>query len=723
MPLLVLATTRPSINDRHPAWLARAARSTLIQLVSLDDEAIRTLLAAALPSASDAFIAAVLERAAGSPLYAEQLAALARDRGSEGTIVDEAAVPPTIRALLGARIDGLPADLKPPLLDASVMGRVFWTGAVAMIGNGAREAVGSTLEDLASRELTRHQTPSSMVDEDEYGFWHALLRDVAYSFLPRAARLAKHRVAAAWISDHSRGSLGDLAEIVADHLRRAMELATAMDDEELPAIRSELADALLAAASHTLAMEPARAASQADEAMALVESGDRRQSSALSLRGRARLSTGEYNEAIAALDAAAEWHAAHGDDLAVAELALVRSRARFNAGDAVTAQRIRDEARPILEANPGPGLVELVSDDVYREAATSNLEGVKSAASSAFALAEQLGLPRPYRAVGGLGLALLEARDPRGEDLLHEGVELAMAAGDTRSALSMLGNRAAMIGEYVDANVSIEASDEAIAFAKRYGLGDGNVRGLRFDLLEVAGRWDEVLAEGAAIRADAIARGDAWTELMARAQICIVEAQRGELTLPPADYMAEARAVGMQPGIGGGMNAMTALVKGDREAARRSVVETVAAIAEGRWIFSALELVRVALALGDIDLARQVLAKAMPEAGPNSRNALTRLATALVQEAEGDLAGANQRFTDANAFFETLAWPGTQVIALAGRGRTRYGLGEREAGLADLAAAMETASRLRMRPFLAEIDAFLAATAAGAGSGAIPTRA
>src|SRR6187200_2689870 len=98
-----------------------------------------------------------------------------------------------------------------------------------------------------------------MAEQDEYSFWHALLRDVAYSFLPRAARLAKHRAAAAWITERAGDRLGDLAEIVADHLRRALDLATTTGAaEDLPAIRSELASALIAAADHAMRIQPAR---------------------------------------------------------------------------------------------------------------------------------------------------------------------------------------------------------------------------------------------------------------------------------------------------------------------------------------------------------------------------------------------------------------------------------------------------------------------------------
>ena len=239
-PVLVVVTARPAIAERHPVWLDRASPSSVVQLVSLDDVAIAGLIGATLTGASPELLQTVLERAAGSPLYAEQLAALVRERGltAADASLDERVIPPTIQALLAARIDALPRDLKPTLLDASVIGKVFWSGAVAALENRERLAIEPALTDLERRELTRSKHPSSMADETEYGFWHALLREVAYSFLPRAARLAKHRAAAAWITAKAGGALGDLAEIVVDHLRRAEELADATGAaDELTAIR------------------------------------------------------------------------------------------------------------------------------------------------------------------------------------------------------------------------------------------------------------------------------------------------------------------------------------------------------------------------------------------------------------------------------------------------------------------------------------------------------
>ena len=82
VPILIVVTTRPAIAERHPDWLARAPGPTVLPLVSLDDAAIAGLIGATLTGAEPELLRTVLERAAGSPLYAEQLAALIRERGA-----------------------------------------------------------------------------------------------------------------------------------------------------------------------------------------------------------------------------------------------------------------------------------------------------------------------------------------------------------------------------------------------------------------------------------------------------------------------------------------------------------------------------------------------------------------------------------------------------------------------------------------------------------------
>ena len=137
----------------------------------------------------------ILERAAGNPLFAEEFIRLLRDRDLLVTadgVTDlrdgaELPVPDTIQALLAARIDALPSATKAMLGDAAVIGKVFWAGAVAAMGERPPDEVRAAMDGLARRELVRPQPRSSMAGEAEYAFWHVLARDVAYAAMPAPA--------------------------------------------------------------------------------------------------------------------------------------------------------------------------------------------------------------------------------------------------------------------------------------------------------------------------------------------------------------------------------------------------------------------------------------------------------------------------------------------------------------------------------------------------------
>ena len=572
-PILIVVTTRPAIAERHPVWLAEAAGPTVLQLVSLDDAAIAGLIGATLTGADPALLRTVLERAAGSPLYAEQLAALVRERGlaSSGEPIDESVIPPTIQALLAARIDALPRELKPALLDASVIGKVFWSGAVAAIEDRDRAAVEPALSDLERRELTRSKQPSSMAGEQEYGFWHALLREVAYAFLPRGARLAKHRAAAGWITGKAGDALGDLAEIVVDHLRRAEELADATGAaDELAAIRSDLADALLAAARHARRFEPGRAIGYLRSALDLLAAADPRRGQTLGALGRALLESSEYPESAATLRDAQARLIEGGEELAAAELAVPLSAALKGSGHSAEATVARQQARAVLEANPGPGLVALLAADTT---ATDETSEAILRADAALTLANELGLPEPPLARIIRGLSLLELGDRSGELETRHGIDLAPASGDLRQALMGFTKLAWTLTEHATMQDVLAVYDEGLALARDHGLDDLELRANRLDALEVAGEHDAVLEEVGDLKARAVRRGNAYAAVWCDMDVASIRMMRGEPVDDPERFVEAARSVGFPRTGFVQWIARPAIERGDLETARRLIID------------------------------------------------------------------------------------------------------------------------------------------------------
>jgi predicted ATPase len=180
---------------------------------------------------------ALLERAGGNPLYAEQYARMLEETQDP----EELSVPETVQAIVAARLDGLPKVDKELLHDAAVHGKVFWAGAVAAIEGRERALVEERLHGLERKEFVRRQRRSAVAGDVEYTFRHMVVRDIAYGQIPRRVRAEKHRLAAEWI-DSLAEDRDDHVELLADHYGRALEFArSAGGDEGLIAYRARFA--------------------------------------------------------------------------------------------------------------------------------------------------------------------------------------------------------------------------------------------------------------------------------------------------------------------------------------------------------------------------------------------------------------------------------------------------------------------------------------------------
>jgi tetratricopeptide (TPR) repeat protein len=148
----------------------------------------------------------------------------------------EVTVPDTVHAVLAARIDLLGAAEKSALQAAAVVGRVFWTGPVYELVEAKPD-----LRVLEDRDFVRRRASSTLADEREYAFKHALTREVAYQSLPRARRGRMHAAFAAWLERRGEGR-DDLASLLAHHYVQAVrpedvDLAWAGEEDELERLR------------------------------------------------------------------------------------------------------------------------------------------------------------------------------------------------------------------------------------------------------------------------------------------------------------------------------------------------------------------------------------------------------------------------------------------------------------------------------------------------------
>jgi class 3 adenylate cyclase len=232
VPMLVLASARPELLARRPGWGGGKRNAISLSLARLGDVETSWMIASllgrsVLPAETQA---ALLERAEGNPLYAEQYARMFVERGD----ADDMPVPETLQGIIAARLDALPAAEKELVQNGAVVGKVFWTGAIEAVAGVSSSEADRLLHLLDRKEFVRRERRPSLAGESEYAFRHVLVRDVAYSQIPRAARAEKHLRAAEWIASLGRDT--DHAEMLAYHFVTALELERALGHETGPLI-------------------------------------------------------------------------------------------------------------------------------------------------------------------------------------------------------------------------------------------------------------------------------------------------------------------------------------------------------------------------------------------------------------------------------------------------------------------------------------------------------
>ena len=238
-PLLLLCMARPELLERRPTW------APPLRLEPLPPDEADLLVGAGLPAG---FRDRIIRAAGGNPLFITEMLALATEDG-------ELEVPPTLRALIAARLDRLAPEERSVLERGAVEGEIFHRGAVQALAAEEHEVL-PRLAALVRHELIRPDRPQ-FPGEDAFRFRHLLIRDAAYEALPKSIRAELHRRLADWLAEEHE--LVELDEVIGFHLEQAAgyraELGT--PDREL-ALRA--GDRLIAAARGATDREDVRAA-------------------------------------------------------------------------------------------------------------------------------------------------------------------------------------------------------------------------------------------------------------------------------------------------------------------------------------------------------------------------------------------------------------------------------------------------------------------------------
>jgi class 3 adenylate cyclase/tetratricopeptide (TPR) repeat protein len=524
VPLLVLGTARPELLDRRPGWGGGKTNALSVSLASLPDQETADLVTALLDRSElePEALAAVLARAGGNPLYAEQYAHLLVERGG----LEE--LPGSIQGIIAARLDALSVEEKAMLQDASVLGKVFWLGALEALGGPRRWRAEDLLHGLERKGFVRRARRSSVTGEEEYAFQHILLRDVAYSQIPRRTRSEKHRSAAAWIE--SLGRVEDHAETIAHHYGEALEYAQASGTDD-PDLRDRVWRSFRTAGERAMSLGAhAAAAGFFERTLELVPEDAPQRAELLAACGRARFfaegtGTDLLAEAVDRLEAS-------GDRERAAEVAVELARSFFFRGQRDRRDAYVDRALALTEGGPNsPARAKvLVARSAYLMLASAFGEAVDLARAS-LPVVEELGLgPERARLLDVIGISLASQGDAAGLHESERAVRAAIDAGylfELIVATNNLYNGQVYLGRIDDAERTMDAFRDRVI---RFGTLN-NRRWLASNEAEISyvrGRWDDALS----ILDDDLARSERgfpfYLEPTQRSRRALIREARGD---------------------------------------------------------------------------------------------------------------------------------------------------------------------------------------------------
>ena len=515
-PIFVLTLSRPELLERRPGWGTDRRGAISMRLDPLSDAAMREMLHGIAPDLPESVVSPIVERADGIPLYVVEtlrmLVATGRLAHNNGLVVPTGSalrpedvgaldVPPTLQALVAARLDRLPALDRSILQDAAVLGQTFTLdGLVAVSGEDA-DSLSAQLDSLVRREILTVETDPRAPTRGQHAFVQSLVREVTYSTLPKRERRAKHLAVA-----HYFETLDDeeVAGVIASHFVSAYRAAP--EGPEGESVAAQARGSLLAAADRAEALGSLGQATDALTTALEVTSDPADRARLLERTGWLQGLNSRYEEAQASLSAAVEGFAELDDRVGAIRAVAGRMATYLSAAQIASATEVagpfRDEALALAE----------LADD--REGTLS-----VQAREAAAVFAEQLGntafrIPDLPEAIRWSDRALRLAEPLRHDEiiamsLVTKGTSLAFS-GHRREGIALLqgaiadarahgqhiaalrgSNNLASIMAATDPRAALEQVRDGMALARRAGIRtfDGYHAGNGAGAAERLGEW------------------------------------------------------------------------------------------------------------------------------------------------------------------------------------------------------------------------------------------
>ena len=686
-PALLVCLARDELLDRRPGWGGGRLNATSINLDPLAPERARELVDALLPggngsrSANGQLAQQVAERSGGNPLFAEEIVNRIREEGASGT----QALPETVHSVLAARLDSLPRPERRVLQHASVVGHTFWEGSLAGLESEERVDLTTALAALQEKDLIVPSPGSRLAGEREYAFKHVLIRDVAYSTLPKAVRAGKHAEVGAFIEERSADRSEGVVAMVAEHYGRAAALAESADLEptELERIDARALEALESAGDGSAALySNQEALAHYEMALSLQRQLDPATRARIAEKlGDVALRLGHVDQAVEAWERCMDYHRGQEDLARVGDLHRKIGAGLWHKGDREGS--IEHYQRGIDLLKDGPPCLELVR--LYEEAASlymhtgDNMLAIY-ASEKALRLAERLGeAAAASRAHGIFGRVFGRIGDSeRARENLERSVELARETdpGEAVRALLALGYH-------------LEVSEA------QYD-GAGAAYGEALELAQQTGDLPSQVELYAALAQLALHRGD-WEAVSSKTEAAATLAEReglqGKLCFP---YSMRGVLLRREGDLDGSAEALEGAFELAEQVGRSEV-----AFQALFWLAGTLS------ERGDHAAADQALARALDvceRAGLVAQSLEATAARAVNLALWGKTDQASEIADEAESLAERLRYPVGRAASLEARGAAAS---EPEQGAKLLAEARDAWAKLD-RPLDAERAAALA---------------
>jgi class 3 adenylate cyclase/tetratricopeptide (TPR) repeat protein len=538
-PLFILTLARPELSERRPTWGAGKRNSSSLFLEPLPPAAMEELLQGLVPGLPPDVRSQILERAEGIPLYAVETVRMLLDRdllvqdGNEYRLAGELEaleVPETLHALIAARLDGLSAQERMLIQDASVLGKVFTRPAVAALTGISDAEVEGVLTSLVRKEFLSVQTDPRSPERGQYGFLQDLVRKVAYDTLSKRERKAKHLAVVATLEATWGADEPEIAEVLASHCLEAYRAAP--DAPDAGEIRNKAREALAKAGQRAAALAATeeaqryfeQAAGLADDPLAragLVE----RAATMAGTGGRGEAALALFQESKDLFEAQGEAHAAARVSAKLGEVMWDRGRLR-------EAVEEMDRSFQVLKDDPPDEDLAMLAAQVgrffffagERDLAAERIE-------QALEIAEPMWFPEVLsQALNTKSLILLaKGRRREGIALLKYALEVALENDLGSAALRAYNNLSELVSQADQYEEARDIVGRGLSLARKLGnrFWERILLGQSYPLMAL-GDWDQVLAQGRELAVENIstARGAFLSSLGVVPQIHLA---RGDL--------------------------------------------------------------------------------------------------------------------------------------------------------------------------------------------------